>query len=121
MTFVEFAEKHKLGIDFDTFLSYIDGEGRQFFSVRINGQEFDYNQGSAIKGNPKLHDVLYCLASDIRSLETSSDFEGWATDFGYDPDSRKAEKIYHAIKEENAKLIKALGSEMLNELLNCEE
>lgn len=42
---------------------------------------------------PELADILYSLVSDSDVLEYPL-FEDWAPDFGYDPDSREAEKIY---------------------------
>lgn len=42
---------------------------------------------------PDLADVLHSLASDCDVLDYST-FEEWAPEFGYDPDSRKAEGIY---------------------------
>lgn len=47
---------------------------------------------------PTLADVLYCLVSDSDAMEHAT-FEEWAGAFGYDPDSRAAEKIYRACLE----------------------
>jgi hypothetical protein len=51
---------------------------------------------------PELHDVLHSLVLDASALDAGS-FEEWAGDFGYETDSRTAEKIYqecikHAIE-----------------------
>lgn len=43
---------------------------------------------------PTKQDVLYCVASDSQGVEQSRDFEDWAANYGYDADSRKAERIY---------------------------
>lgn len=43
---------------------------------------------------PTKQDILYCVASDTQMTEASSSFEEWAREFGYDEDSRKAERIY---------------------------
>lgn len=43
---------------------------------------------------PKLIDVLYSLVMDAGALDYDC-FEDWASDYGYDPDSRAAEKIYN--------------------------
>jgi hypothetical protein len=43
--------------------------------------------------------VLDSLVSDAMSWFDARSFEDFAADFGYDPDSRKAEKIYHACGE----------------------
>lgn len=42
---------------------------------------------------PEFADVLYSLLMDASAID-SPDFESWAEDLGYDPDSRRAEKIY---------------------------
>ena len=57
---------------------------------------------------PSLPDVLYSLVVDASVLDHSS-FEDWASDFGYDTDSRAAEKIYRACLEIALKLRAALG------------
>lgn len=57
--------------------------------------------------DPKEDDIMYALYSDIESYENCNGFEDWAREFGYDEDSRKAEKIYNEIGEEikNAHLV----------------
>ena len=42
---------------------------------------------------PKLVDVLYSLVMDASALEYAS-FEDWASEYGYDADSRSAERTY---------------------------
>jgi hypothetical protein len=64
---------------------------------------------------PKVIDVLYSLASDAGVLDSSS-FEDWASDFGYDVDSRKAELIYRACLEIALALRNGLGDTVLKEL-----
>lgn len=44
---------------------------------------------------PKLQDALYCLLMDAQASQYQ-DFEDWADNFGYDRDSRSAEKTYQA-------------------------
>lgn len=71
--------------------------------------------GAAIE--PKLADVLHslCLDSDVINYGT---FEEWAGDLGYDPDSRKAHKIYKTCLEFAIKLRNGIGDKGLKEL--CE-
>lgn len=64
---------------------------------------------------PTIVDVLDCLASDSASI--TEDFEEWASGLGYDPDSRKAEKIYKACQVQAQKLEKFLGPDLYQELL----
>lgn len=44
---------------------------------------------------PEARDVIYSLLLDSDALDHDS-FESWASDFGYDTDSREAEKTYQA-------------------------
>lgn len=59
--------------------------------------------------------VLHALISDCDVLNTRN-FEAWASEFGYDEDSRKAEAIYDACLR-NALDVKAcIGASVMNEL-----
>lgn len=44
---------------------------------------------------PTKQDVLYCIASELQGIDCARNFEDWASNYGYDTDSRKAERIYH--------------------------
>lgn len=66
---------------------------------------------------PTADEVLDCLASDAASIENARGFEDWASDLGYDPDSRKAEKIFKACERQTAKLKAFLGEDRYQELL----
>ena len=58
-------------------------------------------------------------ASDSSSIENNllTGFEGWASDLGYDPDSRKAEKIFKVCEKQAERLKKFLGDELYKILL----
>lgn len=62
--------------------------------------EVVWKNKNLFKCDPKEDDVMYALYTDITSYENAQDFEDWATDCGFDTDSRKAEKIYNQIGEE---------------------
>jgi hypothetical protein len=64
---------------------------------------------------PEIDSVLYCLISDAEAIDHPT-FESWASDLGYDPDSRKAESIYRACLETGLKLRAALGDDGLRQL-----
>jgi hypothetical protein len=53
---------------------------------------------------PELTDVLDCLASDAAGIENALSFEGWAEEYGFDTDSRRAEQIFKATAEQTRKL-----------------
>lgn len=59
-----------------------------------------FSQGSAHTEPPTVEDVLDCLASDASSIENARGFEEWCGDYGYDADSRTAERTYRAIKRQ---------------------
>lgn len=64
---------------------------------------------------PDVADVLYSLVSDSRVLD-SGGFEEWASDCGYDADSRSAEVTYRACLEIALKLRAAIGEAGLETL-----
>lgn len=76
-----------------------------------------FSQGPALKDDPTAADVLDCLASDASGIENAEDFEDWASEYGYDPDSRKAEAIFNACKAQSGGLRRLLGEEAYQELL----
>lgn len=57
---------------------------------------------------PDAADVLYSLAMDSSVLDYGT-FEDWASEFGYDPDSRKGESVYRACLEIALKLRNGIG------------
>lgn len=105
MTFTEFAQKHGITSLSTKLDSRTDGyrgwEGASHWRCSLSsrmheGQAFyspEYSMGSAHTGEPKLEDLLYSLHMDCTGVLDSS-FEEWADEFGYDSDSRKAERIY---------------------------
>jgi len=74
--------------------------------------------GFLLKVNPTLADVLYCLLSDANGVEQT--FEEWASDLGYDSDSRKALKTYMACQKTRAALLKMFGSKLFEKLASLE-
>lgn len=76
-----------------------------------------WSQGSAVTKPPEADDVLDNLASEASSFDNSGTFEQWADEYGYDTDSRTAERIYKAVAAASAKLKKFLGEELYKKLL----
>lgn len=60
---------------------------------------------------PTAAEVLSCLADDAAGFENARSFEEWAEEYGYDTDSRKAERIYKACERIDAKLHAWLGNQ----------
>lgn len=67
---------------------------------------------------PKVEDVLDSLALDASAYENARGFEDFAGDFGYDTDSRKAERMYLECGETAKRLRFFLGGhEAFDQLL----
>ena len=87
------------------------------------GRYFETLNGIASSGNslkPDTLDVLHSLAMDADVLDAGG-FEDWAGNFGYDVDSRKAERLYRACLDIALKLRAALGDSGLADLRNAFE
>ena len=76
-----------------------------------------FSQGYAHKKPPTLADVLDCLASDASGVDNAQSFEDWASEYGYDTDSRKAEKTYNICVQQAQELKALLGQDTYNQLL----
>ena len=77
-----------------------------------------FSMGSGHHGaEPDLPSVLDCLASDAAGYANAQSFEDWAGDYGYDPDSRKAERTYKAVQRAAGKLETFLGPDLYETLL----
>lgn len=79
--------------------------------------ETKFHTGLGIVGEPTIGDLLSSLALDASSVIDGQSFEEWAGDFGYDTDSRKAERTYRACKAQAEKLEGLLGEDFLHVLV----
>ena len=79
-----------------------------------------YNQGSAFTEDPTAEDVLSCLCQDAAGLENSPAFEEWAPEYGFDADSRKAERIFRTVERQTDRLRVLLGEEYETALWDVE-
>ncbi len=69
-----------------------------------------FSKGSGHHGEePEAAEVLDCLASDSSGIENAQSFEDWCGEYGYDTDSRKAEKIFKTCERQAEKLKAFLG------------
>lgn len=76
-----------------------------------------FSQGYGITEEPTTEDVLNALASDSSGIENARSFEDWASEYGFDTNSRKAERIFHICEKQADKLKNFLGDVLYNELL----
>lgn len=114
-TIEQFIDKYKLSATSEVAYSnpYMpNSEDMNHYKVtihtdgRYSGHSMDvtFSMGRGILGGPELKDILDCMSSDSAGLENSRDFEDWASNYGYDPDSRKAEKTYKSVVQQKQKL-----------------
>jgi hypothetical protein len=124
-TLTQYIEKYDIQFEYHVVYSRPDGlmseSGQSHFRCRIlrkpRAFSLYFSMGSAHTSPPTLADVLDCLASDASGYENSKDFESWASEYGYDADSRSAEKIYRAVKRQSEQLKRTVGDEAYQELL----
>ena len=74
-----------------------------------------YYTGSGWKKDPVLEDILGSILQDTTYLDYG--FEDFANAMGYDPDSRKAEKIYKEVQKQAKKINRIFSKEEQEELL----
>ena len=65
--------------------------------------------GNGWKKDPELEDILGSILQDITYLDYG--FEDFASELGYDPDSRKAEKIYKEVQKQAKKINRLLAGQ----------
>lgn len=78
-----------------------------------------FSKGMGHSGaEPRADEVLSCLALDAAGIEDASgDFDAWCSEYGYDTDSRKAEKIFKTCEHQAARLKNFLGDDLYDQLL----
>ena len=88
--------------------------------VIINKNHADLSLKQIKFPHPEMEEILQCLVSDS-NVRNYLSFEDWASDFGYDEDSRKAEKIYVESQKITSSFAKLVGGvdniTMLEELI----
>lgn len=97
------------------------GKGASHWLVTIRAGRFSmrvpFSQGSAHTVAPTTADVLDCLASDASGFENARSFDDWCAEYGYDTDSRTAERTYKIVARQAAKLKAMLGADNYETLL----
>ena len=86
-------------------------------SVRrcANRMSTAYSMGAAYTTGPELVDVMDSLLRDSEGVE-GADFETWAGDYGYDTDSRRAERTFKACKRQAVSLGRLFSRSNLSDL-----
>ena len=90
-----------------------ENASRDVYRVRIRrkGKQFTFTFGTNLLGDkPTAYDILACLTK-----YDPGTFEDFSSDYGYDEDSRKAERIYKAVVKEWLNVERVFG-DCLDEL-----
>ncbi len=68
-------------------------------------------------GAPELRDVLDAVAAQAAVADHARGYEHWALEMGFDPDSRKGERVYRAARRQARLLRQLLGEDQYARLL----
>lgn len=98
MTFEEYSEKRYK-------IPYSDLTGKE---ISIARKELMEKKKAAA---PSVYDVLACLTK-----YDPGTFEDFCSDYGYDEDSRTAERVYFAVQKEYAQLARLFTADQMEEL-----
>lgn len=82
--------------------------------LKHNGKTYSFEFGQSIAAGatpPTIYDVLSCLTK-----YDPDSFENFCGDYGYDTDSRKAEKVYKAVVKEWEAMTRLFNEEELEQL-----
>lgn len=104
----EWADTNPNAVDFP------DGSTHWKVTLRRKGKRLTvpYSMGPALCREPTADDVLQDLFSDACGYENAGgDFEAWCSEYGYDADSRKAERTFRAVETQTEKLRQFLGED----------
>jgi hypothetical protein len=79
-----------------------------------------FSMGVGLTHEPTAYDVLTCLQMDATTYVNDYSFEDFCSEYGYDTESRKAERTYKVILRQSEKLKNFLGDKF-EEFMECEE
>lgn len=127
VTFELSARLTSVGVPF-AFAGKQDETKHNKFSVTIkteNGKasfpfycsQLDYIKGIKTMSESDLKHALYCIVSDSLS-GVENTFEQFCSEFGYDTDSRNAERIYKSCKKIGGKLYPLIAGADICDIVN---
>lgn len=103
-----------------------DDEGWEHYSYKLRirfgrrSMTSLWQQGVGVMSDPDIHDVMSAMLSDTSGIFEGQTFEGWAEEYGYDVDSRRAEATYRAVERQTNNLRRLLGPDLLESLVSVE-
>lgn len=80
-------------------------------TLRRRAMTVYFSQGSAHTAEPTVKDVIGCLALDAAGYANARSFEDWCGEYGYDTDSRKAERTFKIIGKQADALRRLLADD----------
>lgn len=129
MNIAQFIERYNLGFKVEQVDTSPDAANGQWgdmvrhFSCKLSynkkSMTIYFSQGVAHTKPPTILDVLSCVHMDMTSLENIFLFDAWAEDFGFDSDSRTAERTYNEIAKQRKGLVRVFG-DIYQEFIDCE-
>lgn len=129
-TYREWADRHGVAMDvawadtnpnMDDDAEWMAQASHYLCTFSVKGQDgtlaVPFSMGPAHTSEPSMDDVLDAIASDASGYENASGFEDWASEYGYDTDSRKAERTYRAVRSQSERFMRFVGKSAYDELL----
>ncbi len=121
MSMAEYVRERRIKVEVTSGpkLTVEDGWEHNAYRVRLTSPTMDrawsnvpWKQGTAVKKDPALNPemVFDALVSDAAGADGARGFEDFCAEYGYDTDSRKAEKLYRDCLKVRDRLIAFLGS-----------
>lgn len=119
---LDFLEKTQtlIAIEFQYKGPYFDDEkeNRNVYKISLkrNGKIWAFRFGQSIeKSERNIPPTAYDVLSTLTKYDPGT-FEDFCSGYGYDPDSRKAEKTYFAVQKEYAELCKMFNEQEREEM-----
>lgn len=115
---IEFQEDQS-GVSFSLYFSQSHREPLYYGRMEIDRANEERRRLRIENECPDLWAVLSCIIRDADCMDY--DFEEWAENLGYDPDSRKAEKTYKACRQQTKEAMKIFNLDKIREYLEINE
>lgn len=125
MTINEFVTRHKITLtsqytDRNPHMNNSENMDNYKYVLRraTSRMTLYFSKGFGHNGaEPTAAEVLECLASDCAGIENAGGFEQWCSEYGYDTDSRTAERTFKVCEKQAEKLNTFLGFDLYQVLL----
>jgi hypothetical protein len=105
--------EHGVSIPWEKLDDWQRGANQYTATLKYGGRQMTvpFFTGKGWDREPTWKDVLSSCINDYYSVENARDFEEFCEELGYDPDSRKAERIYNECDKMARKLIRLFNDD----------